>query len=219
MRLLGSKSLPDLRKIFDEENRVKDGWYPDKDTWPRGRFDEANLQFGEWNEVELSHAEILNVKLHWNKELGIPQDGMTVAEALKLDLVRAWIGTDTGKVFPESHIWLATAPLKNSSAVEYGFLKDHHGHPILLDGLHRLLAWAASDKQTTSAFIAGTLRKYAKIEDRIKITNLPSLDGFADVVLLFRHDEVILQIGNDRSKWRKLSPQWEEGFDLTDSGV
>jgi hypothetical protein len=91
MRLLGPKPFPDLLKIFDVENEFKDGWYPgSNDTWPRGRFNEANLQFsGQWNEFELSHSELLDVRLLWNIEFNIPQEGMTVAEALKLSAARS----------------------------------------------------------------------------------------------------------------------------------
>jgi hypothetical protein len=157
MRLLGPKSFPDLLNIFDEENTVKDRRYPDvKDTWPRGRFDEANSQFGDWNEIELSHTDLLAVKLHWHikgDDFGIPEEGMTVAEALRLDDVQNWIAT--GKVYAESHIWLASEILRNTSAKEYKLLKNYDGHLILLDGLHRVLAWAALGKQSTFAFIAG----------------------------------------------------------------
>ena len=161
MSRLGPKSFPDLLKIFDEENSFKDGWYPDnvKDTWPRGRFNEANSQFGEWYEFELSHAELLDVKLHWNTGFSIPQDGMTVAEALHSQAVRKWIDEDKHKIYPESHIWLASEPLKNTSAEEYGLLKNYEGKLITLDGIHRLLAWADLGKQTTFAFIAGKVVK------------------------------------------------------------
>lgn len=156
MRRLGPKSLPDLLKIFNEENRVKDSWYRDSnDTWPRRRFNEANSQFGEWNEFELRHTELLDVVLHWNKQFGIPQEGITVGEALQLHSVRSWIARGDHKIYPESHIWLASEPLKYSSAEEYGYLKDHQGRLITLDGIHRLLAWADFGKQTTLAFIAG----------------------------------------------------------------
>jgi hypothetical protein len=156
VRLLRPKLFPELRAIFDVENRVKDARCPDGDTWARGRFEEANKQFGgKWSEVELSHAELLNVKMHWNTELGIPQDGLTVAEALKLELVQKWIAAGKGEVFPESHIWLAREPLKPSSAEEYGYLKNYVGHLVLLDGVHRLVAWAHLGKQTTLTFVAG----------------------------------------------------------------
>jgi hypothetical protein len=156
MRPLGRKSIHDLLEIFNEENRVKDKWYSgSNDTWPRGRFNEANSQFGEWNEFELSQAELLDVKLIWNKEFGIPKEGMTVAEALHLDAVQKWNATSKSKIFPESHIWLASEPLTNSSAEEYGLLKNYEGHLVPLDGLHRLLAWAGFGKKTTLAFIAG----------------------------------------------------------------
>lgn len=162
MRPLGPKSFPDLLKIFAEENRVKDGWCRNanvNDDWPRGRFNEANSQFGEWNEFELSHTELLDVKLHWNIEFGIPHEGMTVAEALQLHSVRSWIAKGENKVYPESHIWLASEPLRNSSAVEYGYLKNYEGHLITLDGIHRLLAWADFGKQATLAFIAGKYKE------------------------------------------------------------
>jgi hypothetical protein len=157
MKLLGQKSYLELLKTFDEENSFKDGLYPDKDTWPRGRFNEANTQFGECNEFELSHTELLDVKLHWNKDFGIPQVGMTVAEALQLDSARSWIAEHENKVYPESHIWLAREPLRNSSAIECRLFKDDEGHLITLDGIHRLLVWANLGKQGTRAFIAGKL--------------------------------------------------------------
>ncbi len=157
-RLLGSRSFPELLKVFDEENRVKDGRYSgSNDTWARGRFNEANLQFNEWNEVELSHAELLNVKLIWNHEFGVPREGMTVAEALPLLTVRSWISEGKSKVFPDSHIWLASEPLKQSSAEEYGYLKNYEGRLITLDGIHRSLAWADVGKQINFAFIAGKI--------------------------------------------------------------
>lgn len=137
------------------ENSFKDGRQPDKDTWSRDRFNEANTQFGEWNEFELSNTDLLEVKLIWNKELGIPEEGMTVAEALQLQSVRNWISMGKNKVFPESHIWLASEPLKNSSTPEYGLLKNYEGRLISLDGLHRMVAWADFGKQATLAFISG----------------------------------------------------------------
>lgn len=155
MRPLGPKSFPELLKIFDEENSVKDRQLNQKETWPRDRFKEANSQFGEWNEFELSHAELLDVKLIWNVELLIPKEGMTVANALLLPSVREWTIRIEKGVSAESHIWLASEPLRHSSVREYGYLKDYEGHLIPLDGLHRLLAWGGSGKQTTLAFIAG----------------------------------------------------------------
>jgi hypothetical protein len=157
MRLLGPKSYQDLLKIFGDENKFKDAWYPTaiKDSWPRDRFDEANLQFGEWNEYELSSIEILDVKLHWNKQFGVPEEGMTVAEALQMRAVQDWIARGGHKDLPNSHIWLAAKVLVNSSAPEYRLLKDHEGHLITLDGIHRLLAWASSGKEPVLAFIAG----------------------------------------------------------------
>lgn len=156
MRLLRPKSFPDLLKVFDEENIFKDGWYPAhiKDTWPRERFNDANSQFGEWNEFELSHTELLDVKLHWNTGFEIPQEGMTVAKALQLHAVRSWIAKGENKVYAESHVWLATEPLKNG-CIEHRLLKNYEGHLVTLDGIHRLLAWADCRKETTLAFIAG----------------------------------------------------------------
>lgn len=158
MKPLGPKSFSDLIRIFDAENIVKDGRYPgSNDTWPRGRFNEADIQFGEWGEFELCHSELLDVRLIWNKEFGIPQEGMAVADALQLQAVRGWIATGKDKVFPDSHIWLASEPLKNTSAVEYGLLKGCEGKLVTLDGIHRLLAWAGLGKQTTRAFVAGKI--------------------------------------------------------------
>jgi hypothetical protein len=112
MKLIGPKSYTDVLKIFDEENKFKDGWYPpaQKDTWPRGRFDEANAQFkGEWYEYELSSADVLNIKLPWNKEFMIPEEGMAVQEALHLPLVKAWIaGGDCPEYSRSTHVWLAS---------------------------------------------------------------------------------------------------------------
>jgi len=158
MRLLGPRSFSDLIKIFDEENAFKDRWYlPDpKDAWPRDRFNEANSQFDEWNEVELSYADLREVKLHWNTGFEIPHEGMTVAEALQLQAVRNWIETGESEIYAESHIWLATEPLKNS-CIEHRLLKNYEGHLVTLDGIHRLLAWAGLGKKTTLAFIAGKI--------------------------------------------------------------
>lgn len=143
--------------IFDVENADRDKLRPDgRETWPRSRFKEADSQFGgEWNEFELSHSELLDVKLIWNTDLFIPKEGMTVADALQLDTVKNGIAELKTKVFPETHIWLAVAPLKNNSLKEYECLKNYEGRLIPLDGLHRLLVWAASGKQKTLAFIAG----------------------------------------------------------------
>jgi hypothetical protein len=158
MRLLGPKSFPELLKIFDEENSVKDGWYApnSNDTWPRQRFNEANSQFGEWNEFELSHTDLLDVKLHWNTGFGIPQEGMVVAEALRLPLFRSWIAKDEHKIYlADSHVWLASEPLRDNPPIEHTYLKNYEGHLVTLDGIHRLLLWAEIGKQTTRAFIAG----------------------------------------------------------------
>jgi hypothetical protein len=156
MKPLGPKSYLDLLKIFDEENSVKDRWNPPKDPWPRKRFEEANRQFnGEWNEFELSHIDLLGVKLIWhtNDDFEIPQEGMVVSEALELPPVQSWIAKR--KSYPESHVWLASEPLRNSTTPEYGHLKKYEGHLITLDGVHRLLAWAGCGKETTLGFIAG----------------------------------------------------------------
>lgn len=157
MRWLGPKSFPELCKIFDEENIVKDArcGSNSRDEWPRDRFDEANRQFGEWNEFELSHDELLNVKLIWNNCFEIPQAGMTVAEALRLARVRNWVAEGKGQDYRESHIWLANEPLTQSATREYELLEDYAGRLITLDGIHRLVAWAAAGKQATLAFVAG----------------------------------------------------------------
>jgi hypothetical protein len=161
MRLLGPKSYLDLLNIFNEENSVKDRWDPPKDPWPRKRFEEANGQFnGEWNEFELSHTDLLGVKLIWhtNDAFEIPQEGMVVSEALRLPLVQSWIAKGEHNSYPgETHIWLAREPLKNSGTPEYGHLKNCERHLITLDGIHRLLVWADFGKQTTLAFVAGKI--------------------------------------------------------------
>jgi hypothetical protein len=155
MKPLGPKSFADLLQIFDVENSEKDGWYPgSNDAWPRDRFKEADRQFGVWNEFELSHKEILEVKLHWNHDFGIPREGMAVSQALSLPLFRKWLSEGKHNVLPDSHIWLATEPLK-PGPVEHQLLRDYEGRLVTLDGIHRLLAWAECGKETTLAFIAG----------------------------------------------------------------
>jgi len=53
-------------------------------------------------------------------------------------------------------------------------------------------------------------KKYAKIVERITIPKLPP-DNSAEVVLLFRPDEVILQIQGQVWKWPQR--EWETGTD------
>ncbi len=158
MKLLRSKLYPDLVKSFDEENKVKDGRYPDdadKDSWPRHRINEANVQFGEWGEYELSHAELLDVRLHWNQDFGIPEEGMTVVNAIQLRSVGDWIAKGKANVLPgDSHIWLAVSPL-TSGPREHKFLRGYEGHLVVLDGIHRIVAWASERKEPVLAFIAG----------------------------------------------------------------
>ncbi|MFZ0980807.1 MAG: DUF6309 family protein [Candidatus Acidiferrales bacterium] len=158
MKVLGPKSFPDLLVIFEEENRFKDGWYEAhiKDKWPRDRFNEANQQLKEWNEVLLSHDDLLDVKLHWNDDFGIPREGMTVSEALNLPLFLRWISEGKHKVLPDSHVWLATEPLRPGPE-EHKLLKNYEGRLVTLDGIHRLLAWAASGKEVIRAYVAGKL--------------------------------------------------------------
>jgi hypothetical protein len=74
----------------------------------------------------------------------------------------------------------------------------------------------ANDTEARQA--KGKLMKYAKITDRITIPKLPP-DNSVDVVLLFRYNEAILQIGNERWKWQNHGPRWEEGVDPADAGV
>jgi hypothetical protein len=158
MKLIGSKSYPDLLKIFDEENKVKDARYPtcpNRDSWPRHRFKEANLQFGEWNEYELSHDELLAVVLHWNTDFGIPEHGMIVVDAIQLNSVRDWIAEGKARDLPEqSHIWLASSPLRPGPD-EHQRLRGYDGHLVVLDGIHRIVAWASVGKEPVLAFIAG----------------------------------------------------------------
>lgn len=158
MKLLGPKSYTDLLKIFDEENKFKDSWYEpsQKDTWPRGRFSEANAQFnGEWYEYVLSHSDALSIKLPWNTRFLIPEEGMTVHEALQLPRVKDWLAERGDAVYPpHTHVWLASKVLINTSSKEQKLMKNHEGHLIHLDGLHRLLSWANS-KQKILAYIAG----------------------------------------------------------------
>ena len=161
MKPLGSRTYPELLKIFDEENKVKDQRYPDKpnkDSWPRDRFEEANLQLGEWGEYELSHAELLNVRLHWNQEFGIPESGMTVVDAVQLKAVKDWIAEGKAKDLPaDSHIWLAVSPLKGGPT-EHNSLRGHEGRLVVLDGIHRIVAWASKGKEPVLAFIASKPR-------------------------------------------------------------
>src|SRR5882762_10122002 len=141
MKPIGPKLFPDLLEIFDQENKVKDARYPhspDKDSWPRQVFNAANLQFGQWKEYELSLADLLNVKLHWNMDFGIPEEGMTVVDALPLKAVQDWIAQGKGKDLPEhSHIWLARSPLIDGPP-EHQRLKGYDGHLVVLDGIHRI---------------------------------------------------------------------------------
>jgi len=159
MKLIGSKSYPDLLEIFEEENKVKDRSYPNnsnKDSWPRDRFKDANSQFGgEWNEYELSYHDLLAVRLHWNRDFGIPQEGMTVVDAIQLESVRNWIAEGKAADLREgSHIWLAGSPLANGP-IEHRLLRGYEGRLVVLDGIHRIVAWATAAKEPVLAFIAG----------------------------------------------------------------
>src|SRR5580704_18774400 len=134
MKLIGPKSYSELLRVFDTENKVKDGWYPktlEKDSWPRQAFNQSQLQFGEWNEYELSHAELLDIKLHWNTDFGIPKDGMTVVDAIEQNAVRDWMANGKANVLPDnSHIWLANSPLI-SGPCEHRLLKGYEGHLVV----------------------------------------------------------------------------------------
>ena len=158
MRIHGPKSYAEVLRVFGEENKHKDSWYdgPEKDSWPRGRFAEANAQFNEqWCECELTPADVLRVKLPWNNEFEIPKEGMLVEAALKLSRVKTWIDEGSYAIYPHNtHVVLASRVLVNTSSVEQQFMRDHDGYLIHLDGLHRLLAWAHL-KFNVLAFLAG----------------------------------------------------------------
>lgn len=80
---------------------------------------------------------------------------MTVAEAIRLKSVQVWIAEGKAVVLPDdSHIWLATSPLINGP-VEHRRLKDYEGRLVVLDGIHRIVAWASAGKGPVLAFIAG----------------------------------------------------------------
>ena len=153
--LLGPKSFEKISEIFSQENRFKDeNVCKEGDTWARDRFKEANAHFlGEWYECCLSLAEILEIKLPWHKyTYQTPENGLTVADALQIPSVQKWI--EEAPSYPDSYILLSAGPFK-TDAIEYRLMKDHEGLLIMLDGQHRLVAWAKAEKQRFLAFIAG----------------------------------------------------------------
>lgn len=154
----------ELMAAFARENAVKDARYGDKgDDWPRHRFEEANRHFnGEWYEYQFSQADLARIRLQWNSEFGIPPQGMMVRDALKLPAFGQWLAQGKDRAFPQdSHLWLA-AKWFNNGGPDYRDMVDCSGRFIVLDGLHRTLAWVSSGLQSVLVFIAGNPDGVAK---------------------------------------------------------
>ncbi|MEU3019051.1 DUF6309 family protein [Nocardiopsis sp. NPDC007018] len=131
----------------------------------------ADQLLGTWHRVLLSREEVLGVVLPWHLSEGggrvlVPRSGRTVGEAA--DLVREGgarmaaanpVCSDKLALFreaPLTPVYLSTVPVPHP---DYSDLETRTGL-IHLDGLHRTVAWALSDRlpedERTEAFVAGT---------------------------------------------------------------
>ena len=164
MRFLKRCDYNYVLEVFDQENAEKDARRSDMiDGWPRDRFREANDRFkGEWYEYEFNRGDLALIRLHYNIEFGIPRQGMMVRDALNLPAFKQWVADGKDQLLPRnSHLWLASKWFNNNGP-EYKDMIDHTGCFIVLDGLHRTLAWVNSGVQSVLVFIAGNPDTAAK---------------------------------------------------------
>jgi hypothetical protein len=157
MRRIRSCNYPDLLNIFTTENAEKDSRNNGRiDDWPRHRFQEANAEFsGEWYEYEFDQADLSRIRIHWNKEFETPLTGMMLRDALSLPKFKAWVSDGKAARLPlGTHLWLASRWF-NNGGVDYKDMTDTDGCFMLLDGVHRSLAWAHLGIQSVLAFVAG----------------------------------------------------------------
>lgn len=149
---------------FAKENAEKDVRSVGKiDSWARDRFTEANAEFhGEWYEYEFDQSDLARIRLHMNYEFDIPASGMMVRDAVGLPRFHQWVSDGKDKAFPrDTHLWLASH-WYNNGGPDYRDMIEHEGCFILLDGIHRTLAWVNANVQTVRVFIAGKPDSLAK---------------------------------------------------------
>lgn len=159
MRRIRQCDFASLLKVFDQENAEKDQRIRKQsgeiDKWPRDRFGEADIHFkGEWYEYEFNQADLTRIRLHLNKDFAIPVEGMTLQDAETNFLNSAWFKAGGAGQLPlNTHLWLASKWFE--SAWEHKQMLHPDGCFILLDGIHRVLAWAHSRRSSVLVFIAG----------------------------------------------------------------
>src|SRR6266700_1301831 len=161
MRRIRQCEFANLLKVFDQENTEKDqrvkAQFGHIDKWPRERFEEANAHFkGEWYEYELQPPDLTHIRLHFNCDFAIPREGMMLRDALNQQEFKKWVSEGKAEKFPrDTHLWLASS-YYNNGGPEYKDMIAHDGRFILLDGIHRTLAWAHSRLPSVLVFMAGS---------------------------------------------------------------
>lgn len=170
MRIIGTVAFSYVRAVYrgdhplDREHRANTNGDGER------ALEMADEMLGTWVRVLLTREEVLGITLPWHLSEGggfalVPKTGTTVGEAAelvrsdpeamkrenpvcaeKLDLFRR---------SPHSPIYLSTSPIPHP---DYADLRVRSGL-IHLDGLHRSVAWALSDRlapgERTEAFVAG----------------------------------------------------------------
>lgn len=161
MRRIRQLDFPSLLEAFEQENAEKDQRVKAElghiDQWLRERFKEANDNFnGEWYEYEFDQADLTRVRLHFNCDFAIPREGMMLRDAEAHFLNSDWFRAGKAERLPiNTHLWLASR-YYNNGGPEYKDMIDHDGCFILLDGIHRSLAWAHSGLPRMLVFMAGS---------------------------------------------------------------
>jgi hypothetical protein len=124
----------------------------------------ANRQFGDWFTVALYLDDILGVMLppHRHDALDlIPQSGLLVSDVfrkIELDQQSHDCSRRIEKLSrePASTVFLSAAPLDDPEYSDYRELVGRRYRGLThLDGLHRLIAWARSDRSEVVAYVAG----------------------------------------------------------------
>ncbi|SPE21904.1 conserved hypothetical protein [Candidatus Sulfotelmatobacter sp. SbA7] len=161
MRIENTVSFEQVCNAFSQENPAPTFGSTDYALRLLGA---ADRQFGGWFRTVLSLDDIMGVMLPPHRHEGlelIPPSGLTVSDAVRnvesvpqSHICRQRI--ETLSRGPLSAVFLSAAPVDDPGYSDYlELVRRRYGGLTHLDGLHRLIAWAKSDRREVVAYVAG----------------------------------------------------------------
>jgi uncharacterized protein DUF6309 len=149
----------EVKSKFLEDNLAT----PERNGWPLGALEIANIQFGNWAQVILGPDDVLTVLLpkHDHEVNLVPAAGSNVLEAVtKFETMNQL--TECYKRIQQFSNPATPIVFLSVKPIEHPHYSDYHGLITRgccalthLDGLHRLVAWGFENKRDVPAYVAG----------------------------------------------------------------